>query len=589
MAFGSNRFHSVGVLFVFYMAYYWFKVVHRPRVYFHANALNEKVIQKCKSIGRNYWPLFLFHNQYCQLFIGIILGKLYPILFKPNYHREMFTLQDGQNIALDWIYPQTPNPQVIKHNIPICIALYGVAGDNKSFNIYRYCSLIASKLNFYCVVLGRRGHEVDIPLTVPKMTIFGGQEDLHVVLLHMIRKYPNNPLILLGDSAGTGFWARYMGDLGLCLNQKYAEMHNKSSSVLLHMNRKYPNNPLILIGDSAGTGFWVRYLGDLGLCLNQKYADMHNKSSSKLIPKQYKNAYNVHQQILCAVLICPGYDSGEALFNMNWLARKLVLLLMKKTYVSNHKQALMRHNKDTVDKCSASNSCIELYHEFSGSSLSGYDSYNQFLLETNPVGTFKYIQTPLLTINARDDPICTNVCLDQWKSKLIPKQYQNAQSVHQQILCSVLICPGYDTSEAVSNIQNWVARKLVLFLMKRTYIANHKRVMTQHNKDIVDKCSASNSCIELYRDFSGSSLAGYGSYNQFLLETNPVETVPYIESPLLTVNSRDDPISTNVCLDQWKWVFSDERYCKHAILVETEYGSHSVFMSMFGGFYLDNV
>eukprot|EP01083_Nonionella_stella_P073284 198052_1 len=403
MAFGSNRFHSVGVLFVFYMAYYWFKVVHRPRVYFHANALNQKVIQKCKSIGRNYWPLFLFHNQYCQLFIGIILGKLYPILFKPNYHREMFTLQDGQNIALDWIYPQTPNPQVIKHNIPICIALYGVAGDNKSFNIYRYCSLIASKLNFYCVVLGRRGHEVDIPLTVPKMTIFGGQEDLH--------------------------------------------------SVLLHMNRKYPNNPLILIGDSAGTGFWVRYLGDLGLCLNQKYADMHNKSSSKLIPKQY----------------------------------------------------------------------------------------------------------------------------------------QNALSVHQQILCSVLICPGYDTSEAVSNIQNWVARKLVLFLMKRTYIANHKRVMTQHNKDIVDKCSASNSCIELYRDFSGSSLAGYGSYNQFLLETNPVETVPYIESPLLTVNSRDDPISTNVCLDQWKWVFSDERYCKHAILVETEYGSHSIFMSMFGGFYLDNV
>ncbi len=32
-----------------------------------------------------------------------------------------------------------------------------------------------------------------------------------------------------------------------------------------------------------------------------------------------------------------------------------------------------------------------------------------------------------------------------------------------------------------------------------------------------------------------------------------------------------------------------KHFCKNAILLETKYGSHSTFLSMFGGFYLDNI
>eukprot|EP01084_Bolivina_argentea_P193926 332688_1 len=387
-------------LFSVYTVYYLFIVVHRPRIYFDANEVNKKIIKKCKSMHRYYWPLFLFHNAYFQLIIGFIIGKIYPIIFKPKYKREIFTLSDGQKIGLDWIYPKNMNS--IKDNMPICVALYGVAGDNRSFTIYKYCSYITSKLNYYSVVLGRRGHEVDIPLTIPKMTIFGGQNDIH--------------------------------------------------SVLLYLNDKYPNNPLILIGDSAGTGFWVRYMGDLGLCINNKYKEIHNKSSSKLIIKHYKNATKIHDQILCSILICPGYDTATALFNINWFFRKVLLFLMKKTFISNHYNILINNNKEIVNRCNTSNSCIEFFREFSGSSLSGYESYNHFLIETNPIETVKYIQIPLLTINARDDPICTNICLDEWK-----------------------------------------------------------------------------------------------------------------------------------------WIFSDQQFCKNGILLETKYGSHSIFLSMFGGFYLDDI
>ena len=132
------------------------------------------------------------------MFIHVFISKIYPKCFKPDYERELFTLQDGQQIALDWQYPKRFNPNNRNHTRPIALGLYGITGNNESLNIMRYCKLLTQRLGFPSVVIGRRGHETDIPLVVPKMAIFGLQDDLHDVLLHIHQKYPHSQFVLLG-------------------------------------------------------------------------------------------------------------------------------------------------------------------------------------------------------------------------------------------------------------------------------------------------------------------------------------------------------------------------------------------------------
>eukprot|EP01084_Bolivina_argentea_P039734 73426_1 len=140
-----------------YTIWYFWKVVHRPKLFYSSNSLTTSIIRQCKSLRKRYCPLFLFHSSYLQLFVSIFIGKIYPKLFKPHYNREMFELSDGQKVALDWTFPKYFN----RNNIykPIVIGLYGIAGNNTSLNIMRYCKLICHQLGFASVVLGRRGHE----------------------------------------------------------------------------------------------------------------------------------------------------------------------------------------------------------------------------------------------------------------------------------------------------------------------------------------------------------------------------------------------------------------------------------------------
>eukprot|EP01083_Nonionella_stella_P081135 223353_1 len=357
-----NGKHVFLILNILYLIWYFWKVVHRPKLYHSSNALTNSIVQQCKSLRRRYFPLYLFHSGYPQLLISGFIGALYPKCFKPDYTREMYTLHDGQNIALDWIFP----PQFNQNNThkPIVVALYGISGNNKSLNVMRYCRLVCDRLQFASVVLGRRGHEADIELTVPKMSVFGLQQDIHQCLLHIHHQYPDNPLVLLGDSAGTGFWSRYSADLALCTNEQ---------------------------------------------CANE-----HERSTSQYIIKQYANAQLIIDSILCSVLISPGYDIGQIFGKQGWFSQRLMLFLLKRTFVRQHSRVLSEQNEPIIQQCDRSSSMLEFFETYSGA-MSGYESYNQFLTEANPTETVQYAQVPALIINSRDDPICTAASLDEWK------------------------------------------------------------------------------------------------------------------------------------------------------------------------------
>ena len=190
-----------------------------------------------------------------------------------------------------------------------------------------------------------------------------------------------------------------------------------------------------------------------------------------------------------------------------------------------------------------------------------------------------------------DLALCTNKKLAKQhkksSSQLIIKQYQNAQRIHNRILCSVLISPGYDIGVAFAK-QNWFSRQLILYLLKGSFVGNHKTKLEEKSEETIQRCSSTSCTLEFFREYSGS-LSGYNDYDEFLLHSNPTETGKYAQIASLIINSRDDPICTCESLDEWKWLFTKKEPCPNAILCETKYGSHSSFLNIFGGFWLDSI
>lgn len=59
----------------------------------------------------------------------------------------------------------------------------------------------------------RRGH-AKLPMTVPKICLFGSTDDLREQLIHIQGKFPESVLYGVGSSAGTGLLVRYLGEEG---------------------------------------------------------------------------------------------------------------------------------------------------------------------------------------------------------------------------------------------------------------------------------------------------------------------------------------------------------------------------------------
>ena len=170
---------------------------------------------------------------------------------------------------------------------------------------------------------------------------------------------------------------------------------------------------------------------------------------------------------------------------------------------------------------------------------------------------------------------------------LTVREYANAQTIYDQVLCAVLIAPGYDI---VGSLQNtpWLSQQLILSLMKHTFIHNHRRILEEHNGSIIAASDAATDLTAFFETYFGA-MSGYESYEEWVRGTNPTETFEFMQCPALVINARDDPIATAQTMDEWKWLFTESDACPNAILCETEFGSHCAFLDLFGGFWLDHV
>jgi predicted alpha/beta-fold hydrolase len=145
---------------------------------------------------------------------------------------------------------------------------------------------------------------------------------------------------------------------------------------------RFPGAPLLGVGLSAGTGLLVRYLGEEA-----------EKS-----------------RITAAAVLCPGYNTappelsapgkGNAFERFAGPANKQITKSVKRFFLRHD----ILRSLPSYDALQAAPSIAA--YQAAAYALEGYKDAEEMYARTNPMAVADAIRTPLLIVNAKDDPVC---------------------------------------------------------------------------------------------------------------------------------------------------------------------------------------
>lgn len=170
-----------------------------------------RIVSSCPSLQGSYAPTVFAPTWHGQMFL-LVFHELLVWLQPSPFSRELLTLRDSQVMAVDWLEPAPPLPaEACK--LPVAVLLHGafhISGSRSSPMIALARCLVG--IGCPVVVPNRRGYGA--PMTQPRFSFYGDDEDLDEVLLRSVAtRYPGRSISVIGFSAGSGFAFRYVGRL----------------------------------------------------------------------------------------------------------------------------------------------------------------------------------------------------------------------------------------------------------------------------------------------------------------------------------------------------------------------------------------
>lgn len=167
------------------------------------------------------------------------------------------------------------------------------------------------------------------------------------------------------------------GHAGLPLTTPRFSMFGSTDDLreqLQAIRTRVPQSPLFGVGVSAGSAELVRYLGEEGAAA----------------PFRATFAY------------CPGYDTDTGFDNVHpfysrTLARRLVKQFITPNLTALAQLETLPHLQNARELKEFQNNSYE---------LAGYDCFDDYARAINPTLTYQNIKTPLMLLNAEDDPVC---------------------------------------------------------------------------------------------------------------------------------------------------------------------------------------
>ncbi|XP_078045015.1 abhydrolase domain containing Hydr1 isoform X1 [Augochlora pura] len=187
-----------------FCVYYLFEVVKTPMLVC-ANGPFRSFLEAHVPLVRNkFWPtLWCFESRAQTIIASILRSRILPPII---YRREILTLSDGGEVALDWAEEGSSTTS------PIVIILPGLTGASQAE--YIKCLITsAKKVGIRCVIFNNRGLG-GVELKTPRTYCAANSDDLSEVIEHVRKLYPNVPLGATGISMGGLILGNYLAQEG---------------------------------------------------------------------------------------------------------------------------------------------------------------------------------------------------------------------------------------------------------------------------------------------------------------------------------------------------------------------------------------
>lgn len=199
---------AVPTVLILFLVYYVFMHVRRPVLHYPSSPLNDALMGGLQRLHRAYWPTFYVTHEIAQAAIGSFVRFDPHIKADPLFERDVRTMADGEQIALDWLHPHESNDET-----PIVFTCHGLGGHTDELNM-QYLALAVRDGGFRFAIFNRRGCALDMKLTRDFLYLWGSTSDMREILAHIKRRYPRAPILGVGFSAGSNLLTKYLGETG---------------------------------------------------------------------------------------------------------------------------------------------------------------------------------------------------------------------------------------------------------------------------------------------------------------------------------------------------------------------------------------
>ncbi|EEB20462.1 alpha/beta hydrolase domain containing protein 1,3, putative [Pediculus humanus corporis] len=196
----TSGWYLAGLLITGYISYYLFEVVKQPQLVCAPCKFRKFLESNLPILHEKYWPTFWCCESRAQTVMAAIVRRtLLPYI---QYRREILTLRDGGEVALDWKEENTTSSS------PVVLLFPGLTGTSQTEYV-KALAISASKSGIRFVVFNNRGLG-GMALKTPRLYCAANVDDASEVISHVKKLYPTVPLGVLGVSLGGMILGNYM-------------------------------------------------------------------------------------------------------------------------------------------------------------------------------------------------------------------------------------------------------------------------------------------------------------------------------------------------------------------------------------------
>lgn len=191
-------------LILFLIGYAVSRIRSYPKLYISSNADPKllEVVNSVKAINEGFRPVPWLWNTHAQTIATSMVRRT----LDPPYRRELYQLEDGGQVALDWL----TTADSLDPSAPVLLLLHGLTGGSQESYIQHFMYEVLAAVECRPVVMVNRGlGGVELKTWTPYNA--GRTDDIRAVVPEIRRRFPDAPIIAAGFSLGANILACYLG------------------------------------------------------------------------------------------------------------------------------------------------------------------------------------------------------------------------------------------------------------------------------------------------------------------------------------------------------------------------------------------